>query len=69
MINEINCVTYDLNSGAYEHESYIPNNYLKDFLLEFIPLEKKEQAQLKCPLSNTCLCNNSRTYKVPVALK
>lgn len=41
MINEINCVTYDLNSGAYEHESYIPNNYLKDFQLEFTPLEKK----------------------------
>lgn len=42
MINEINCVTYDLNSVTYEHEeSYIANNSLKDFLLEFAPLEKK----------------------------
>lgn len=42
MINEINCVTYCLNSVAYEHEeSYIPFNSPKDFLLEFTPLEKK----------------------------
>lgn len=43
MINEIICVTYDLNSATYEHEeSYIPNNSLKDFLLEFTPLEKRK---------------------------
>lgn len=34
MINEINCVTYDLNSVTYEHEeSYTPNNSLKIFYL------------------------------------
>lgn len=69
MINEINCVTYDLHSVAYEHKSYLPNNSLKIFLLEFTPLEKKEQAQLKCPSNNTCHTNNSRTCKVPAVLQ
>lgn len=42
MINGINCVTYYLNSVAYEHkESYVPNNSLKDFLIELTPQGKK----------------------------
>lgn len=42
MINGINYVTYYLNSVAFEHEeSYVPNNSLKDFLIEFTPQGKK----------------------------
>lgn len=71
MINEIICVTYDLNSVTYEHEeSYIPNDSPKDFLLEFTtPLERKQQAQLKYPSNNICYCNHSRNCKVPVVLQ
>lgn len=70
MINENNCITYYLNSVAYEHEeSYIPNNSPKDFLLEFTPLERKEHAQLKYPSNNMYHCNKSRTCKVPVVLQ